>query len=52
MPKTSINLLITPKTLKKIQELYKKRYPDHERSFSSFIEETLVFYITEREAQT
>lgn len=49
MPKTHINLLINPPVLKKIQGLYKKEYPENERSFSSFIEEILLFYITERE---
>jgi len=52
LAKTHINLLIHRDTLHKIQELYKTEYPDHERSFSSFIDEILILYITEREATT
>lgn len=50
MPKTPINVLIRGNVLSRIQELYKKQYPKNERSFSSFIEEILTFYITEMEA--
>lgn len=51
MPKVPINVLIKTETLSRIQELYKKRHPAQERSFSNFIDDALIFYITEWEAK-
>lgn len=49
MAKKQINLLIGVDVLSKIQELYKKQYPTNDKTFSRYIEEIFLFYITERD---
>lgn len=50
LTKKEFHILIKDSTLNRLKDSYNKTYPNQEKSFSVFIENALIFYLTEKGA--